>query len=111
MMVSACKEDGSITVFMTFVFLLLFALTGATLDSARYFSSGGYVRTSAYGAEIAAYGEYNRELFTEYGLFGCGGFNGKGEEDWLDRYEEILQENLKERPNGSCRDSPLGTKP
>lgn len=99
MMVSACKEEGSITVFMTFIFLLLFALTGATLDSARYFGSGGYVRSSAYGAEIAAYGEYNRELFAEYGLFGCGGFNGKGEEDWLDRYEEILQENLKERPN------------
>ena len=103
MMVSACKEDGSITVFMTFIFLLLFALTGATLDSARYFGSGGYVRTSAYGAEIAAYGEYNRELFAEYGLFGCGGFNGKGEEDWLDRYEEILQENLKERPNSGGR--------
>lgn len=103
MMVSACKEEGSITVFMTFIFLLLFALTGATLDSARYFGSGGYVRSSAYGAEIAAYGEYNRELFAEYGLFGCGGFNGKGEEDWLDRYEEILQENLKERPNSRDR--------
>ena len=92
------KEEGSITVFMTFIFLLLFALTGVTLDSARYFGSAGYVKTSAYGAEIAAYGEYNRELFTEYGFFGCGGFNGKGEEDWLDRYEEILRENLRERP-------------
>ena len=92
------KEEGSITVFMTFIFLLLFALTGATLDSARYFGSAGYVKTSAYGAEITAYGEYNRELFTEYGFFGCGGFNGKGEEDWLDRYEEILRENLRERP-------------
>ena len=103
MMVSTCREDGSITVFMTFIFLLLFALTGATLDSARYFGSGGYVRSSAYGAEIAAYGEYNRELFAEYGLFGCGGFNGKGEEDWLDYYEEILHENLKERPNSRER--------
>ena len=99
MMVSVYKEDGSITIFMTFIFLLLFALTGATLDSARYFSSGGYVRSSAYGADIAIYGEYNRELFTEYGLFGCGGFNGKGESDWLDRYQEILQENLRERPD------------
>ena len=99
MMVSVYKEDGSITIFMTFIFLLLFALTGATLDSARYFSSGGYVRSSAYGADIAIYGEYNRELYTEYGLFGCGGFNGKGESDWLDRYQEILQENLRERPD------------
>ena len=37
--------------------------------------------------------------YTEYGLFGCGGFNGKGESDWLDRYQEILQENLRERPD------------
>ena len=48
MMVSVYKEDGSITIFMTFIFLLLFALTGATLDSARYFSSGGYVRSVSY---------------------------------------------------------------
>ena len=91
-------EDGSITVFMTFVFLLLFALTGTALDSARYFGSGGYVTTSAYGADVAVYGEYNRELFTEYGLFGYGGCNGKGGEDWLERYKEILSDNLRERP-------------
>lgn len=81
MMRSLCREngmeDGSITVFMTFIFLLLFTLTGAALDSARYFGSGGYVTTSAYGADVAVYGEYNRELFTEYGLFGYGGCNGK----------------------------------
>lgn len=102
MMRSLCREksmeDGSITVFMTFIFLLLFALTGAALDSARYFGSGGYVTTSAYGADVAVYGEYNRELFTEYGLFGYGGCNGKGGEDWLERYEEILSDNLRERP-------------
>lgn len=91
-------EDGSITVFMTFIFLLLFTLTGAALDSARCFGSGGYVTTSAYGADVAVYGEYNRELFTEYGLFGYGGCNGKGGGDWLERYEEILSDNLRERP-------------
>lgn len=66
MMRSLCREngmeDGSITIFMTFIFLLLFTLTGAALDSARYFGSGGYVTTSAYGADVAVYGEYNREL-------------------------------------------------
>ena len=102
MMRSLCREngmeDGSITVFMTFIFLLLFTLTGAALDSARYFGSGGYVTTSAYGADVAVYGEYNRELFTEYGLFGYGGCNGKGGGDWLERYEEILSDNLRERP-------------
>ena len=102
MMRSLCREngmeDGSITVFMTFIFLLLFTLTGAALDSARCFGSGGYVTTSAYGADVAVYGEYNRELFTEYGLFGYGGCNGKGGGDWLERYEEILSDNLWERP-------------
>lgn len=92
------KRDGSITIFMTFAFLLLFALTGAALDSARFFSSRGYVKTSAYGAEVAMYGNYNRELYEEYGLFAYGGYDGLGEKDWCEQYQEILLENLTERP-------------
>lgn len=92
------NRDGSITIFMTFAFLLLFALTGTALDSARFFSSRGYVKTSAYGAEVAMYGNYNRELYEEYGLFAYGGYDGLGEKDWCEQYQEILLENLAERP-------------
>lgn len=94
------EEGGSITVFMSFIFLLLFALTGAALDSARFFSAGGYMGVAAYGAEIAVYGDYNRELFHDYGLFGYGGFGGIGESDWRDDYVQILLKNLAERPAG-----------
>jgi hypothetical protein len=91
-------EDGSITVFMTFVFLLLFALTGAALDSARFFASKGYVLASAYGGEVAIYGEYNRELYENYGIFAYGGYDGLDTEDWREEFLQILQENLRERP-------------
>lgn len=91
-------EEGSITVFMTFLFLLLFALMGVTLDSARFFGSRGYVKTSAYGADIALYGKYNRELFQEYGLLAYGGYDGKGAESWREEYYELLSRNFSERP-------------
>lgn len=91
-------EGGSITVFMTFLFLLLFALTGTVLDSARFFGSGGYMKVSSYGAAVAVYGDYNRELFREYALFGYGGYNGIGETDWTEEFEQVLIKNLTERP-------------
>ncbi len=97
------RRDGSITVFMAFLFLLLSALTGAVLDSARFFGSRGYVKSSSYGAQIAMYGDYNKELYEDYGLFAYGGYNGLGEKDWLDQYREILRLNLAERPEGSKR--------
>lgn len=92
------EERGSITVFMTFIFILLFALTGTVLDSARFFCSGGYMKVSAYGANVAIYGNYNRELFQEYGLFGYGGCGGMGEADWIEEYKQILMNNLVECP-------------
>lgn len=98
MTVRKCETGGSITVFMTFIFLLLFALTGTVLDSARFFGAGGYVKVSAHGAAVAVYGNYNRELFQEYALFGYGGYNGIGESDWTEEFEQILIRNLTECP-------------
>lgn len=94
--------DGSVTVFMTFLFLILFLLSEAVLDSTRVFSSDGYVSVSAYGADVAMFGKYNRELFQEYQLFGYGGYEGRTEEDWIAEYENILLKNLTERPEGSA---------
>lgn len=90
--------EGSITVFMTFLFLLLFAVTGTALDSARFFGSTGYIAASAQGANIAIYGNYNRELFQEYGLLGYGGWAGIDVTDWEEEYQGILIKNLAERP-------------
>lgn len=92
------SEQGSITVFMTFIFLLLFALLGVTLDSARFFGSRGLVKTSAYGADITLFGKYNRELFREYGLLAYGGYDGRGAEKWREEFDALLSRNLMERP-------------
>lgn len=92
------SEQGSITVFMAFIFLLLSALLGVTLDSARFFGSRGYVKTSAYGADIALFGKYNRELFEKYGLLAYGGYDGKGPESWREDFYGLLSRNLSERP-------------
>lgn len=102
-MVYKMNRDGSITVFMTFVFLLLFALTGVVLDSARFFGSGGYMKVSAYGADVALYGNYNRELYQDYGLFAYGGYDGIGQADWIEEYEQILFKNIAERPSEEKR--------
>lgn len=90
--------EGSVTVFLTFLFLLLFALVGATLDSARYFGSQGYMETAAYGAQMAVFGKYNKELFQEYQLLAYGGYDDLDSNDWLQNYERILEENLKTMP-------------
>lgn len=90
--------DGSITIFMTFLFLMLFSLTGAVLDSARFFSSGGYMSISAYGADMAVFGKYNRELFREYQLFAYGGYDGIDQEAWRTEFQQTLRKNIIERP-------------
>lgn len=92
------KVEGSVTVFLTFLFVLLFSLVGVTLDSARYFGSQGYMETAACTAQMALYGKYNKELFQEYQLFAYGGYDGIDSNDWLQYYETILGENLETKP-------------
>lgn len=92
------KQEGSVTVFLTLIFLILFSLVGACLDSARFFGSRGYIETAAWGAQMAAFGDYNQELYQEYKLLAYGGYSGIGSDDWLQEYEEILMDNLKTSP-------------
>ena len=46
------KEDGSITVFLSIIFLLFFAMFGVTFENVRSLISAGHVRTSAYSAAV-----------------------------------------------------------
>lgn len=84
--------------FLTIIFLLFFAMVGVTFDSVRNLSSVGYVRAAAVSAAATVFGEYNRELYEEYGLFAYGGANGKDVEDLEDAYQRILTENISCRP-------------
>lgn len=92
------KAEGSVTVFLTFIFLLLFSLAGAGLDSARFWGSRGYIETAAWSAQMAPFGNYNKELYQEYKLFSYGGYDGLEEKEWLQEYKEILGENLRSQP-------------
>lgn len=92
------KEDGSITVFLSIIFLLFFAMFGVTFENVRSLISAGHVRTSAYSAAVTAFGDYNKELYREYGLFGYGGAEGKNVSDLEFAYQRVLLENLSAVP-------------
>lgn len=92
------KEEGSITVFLSIIFLLFFAMLGVTFENVRSLISTGYVRTAAYSAAITAFGDYNKELYQDYGLFGYGGAEGKNSSDLESAYNRILYENLSATP-------------
>ncbi|MDD7404020.1 MAG: DUF5702 domain-containing protein [Butyribacter sp.] len=92
------REQGSITVFLTILFLLFFSMIGVMFEHARILSSSGYVRMAAHSAAMTAFGDYNRELFQEYGLLGYGGFDGIGYEKLEEMLTGILQENLRSSP-------------
>ena len=63
------RLTGSITVFLSLVFLLVFALFGTLLETARYTVFKNHAaRTLRTGAE-GLLSEYNRPLYEHYGLF------------------------------------------
>ncbi len=94
-------ETGSITVFLTILFLLFLSLTGVAFENARVLSASGYVRTAAHSAAMTVFGNYNRELYTDYGFFAFGGFDGKGAEDLADEFLTVLEENIEWLPKGA----------
>lgn len=89
------KKEGSITVFLTILFLLFFALLGVTFENVRVMSSQGYVRVAAHSAAMTTFGNFNRELYEDYGLFAYGGFGGMGIEALESELSEIVNDNLK----------------
>lgn len=92
------EGSGSITVFLSILFLLFFSLIGVAFENVRVLSSEGYMRTAAYSAAMTVFGSYNRELFEQYGLFAYGGYDGKEEEDLAEEFNEILINNIQTAP-------------
>lgn len=93
--------DGSITIFLSFLSVILMALVGTALDSARYFSSGGYVSISAHAAGMTVFGEYNRELYQEYRMLGYGGYHGECTEEVRQEFVHLLSNNLNFAPQST----------
>lgn len=72
---------GAITVFMTLLFGIILSLVLVTIENVRFLTGESYARLSARGALYAVFGEYNRELYEDYGLFGYGGYSQKNQDE------------------------------
>lgn len=88
------KVQGSITVFLTMIFLLLFSLLGITFDHVRVMASHSYLRMAAHSAAMTIFGNYNRELYQDYGLYAYGGVNGMGAAELEQELQSCLEDNL-----------------
>jgi hypothetical protein len=62
------KRNGSVTVFLAMVFLLISALLCALVESARTAGARFYLRTMADSAIDSVFSEYNRKLWDSYRL-------------------------------------------
>ena len=95
------EVKGSITVFMTFIFILIFGMVLIFFESTRITASKGYIKNASTAAEKTLFGDYNMELFKEYGLFGYGGYNGISSIEMQDDFRKILLNNLAVKPKSS----------
>ncbi|MCH5268391.1 MAG: hypothetical protein J1E62_08620 [Lachnospiraceae bacterium] len=91
-----CGEDrgfvqGGITVFLTLLFGIILALISVSVENVRYLTGNAYVHTAAEGAALAVFGEYNRELYEEYGLFAYGGYGRKNGQELAQNVMEQLE--------------------
>ncbi len=92
------KTEGSITVFLAFIFVIMLSLVTAIIENVRVTTSNAYVAMAADSAMETVFGGYNKELYDEYGLFGYGGYNGIGVLDFEEELAAIIDINLKYKP-------------
>jgi len=76
------RNRGSITVFMTFVLLIMIGFICVMLEGARYYETKAFTKSSLYAASEATATEYYRPLFQDYHVFYMAR-GSKGEEEFL----------------------------
>ncbi|MDE6852574.1 MAG: hypothetical protein K2J67_08795 [Lachnospiraceae bacterium] len=94
------KMDASITVFLTLIFGVILAVVTAAFENVRFLTVDAYVRSAAETAAMSVFGDYNRELYQEYGLFGYGGYAGHGVTELSEALTKALSANLQTSPGG-----------
>lgn len=97
-------SQGSITVFMTFMFVLFLGLTGTVIEHARVLSSDGMVRVSGNSAAMTVFGDYNRELYQDYGLYAYSGISGNSLTQLEASFQRIITDNLREIPENAIQE-------
>ncbi len=90
--------NGSITVFLTLIFGVILSVITATFENVRFLTVDSYMMAAADVAAMSVFGEYNRELYQEYGLFGYGGYAGHSVSDLSNEFLNTISKNLSAEP-------------
>lgn len=89
--------------FLTFIFAIMLSLVTAFIEHVRVITSEAYVTVASGNAIEMVFGNYNKELFDEYGLFAYGGYNGIGLSDFESSLEEMVNKNIEYKPDGALK--------
>lgn len=81
----------------------MLSLVTAFIENVRVITSEAYVTMASGSAIEMIFGDYNKELYDEYGLFAYGGYNGIGISDFEYRLLEIINKNLAFKPGNSLK--------
>lgn len=96
-------EKGSVTVYLSLVFLLLLGLVGGLLESASVQTAKNCKRADVDRGMECSFAEYQKELLEEYGIFGLDGSYETGDyakEKVLDRIRWYAGGNLTQEIEG-----------
>ena len=90
------RKRGSITVFLSLAGILIFALLGTLLETARYTACGNHAARTLRTASEALLSEYSLPLYENYGLFFLES-EGKPYEEVMAAYVGTSLEKAKRR--------------
>lgn len=77
----------------------MLSLVTAFIENVRVVTSEAYVSMAANSAVEMIFGNYNKELYEEYGLFAYGGYDGIGISDFESELAEMINKNLAYKPD------------
>lgn len=81
----------------------MLSLVTAFIENVRVITSEAYVSMASDTALQMVFGNYNKELYDEYGLFAYGGYNGTGLSDFEAELEETVNKNLAYKPEKTLK--------
>lgn len=81
----------------------MLSLVTVFIEHVRVITSEAYVTVASGNAVEMLLGDYNKELYDEYGLFAYGGYNGIGLSDFEAGLEKIVNKNLEYKPDGTLK--------
>lgn len=102
------RAEGSITVFLTLIFGVILAVVTAAFENVRFLTADAYVASAAKAAAMSVFGDYNLELYQEYGLFAYGGYDGQGASELSRCLLGDLSGNLQTKPEEDRMDNRAG---